>query len=125
MVCEKGHCGLVSEERCDCRSLFSSGSRRTGWREGASNAVKEAWKELGTDSTQVEPTTGKDACYFDGETQADMCSIKGLVPLPKSVTPKRIDDNANLYDFELSEDDLKSLDTGAYAPCCWDPTKEP
>lgn len=46
----------------------------------------------------------------------------GFVPLPKSVTPTRIEENADLYDFELSAEDMKSLDTGAYEPCTWDPT---
>ncbi|KAF2095376.1 Aldo/keto reductase [Rhizodiscina lignyota] len=47
---------------------------------------------------------------------------KGFVPLPKSVTKSRIEDNANVYDFELSDEDMKSLDTGEYSPCTWDPT---
>jgi diketogulonate reductase-like aldo/keto reductase len=47
---------------------------------------------------------------------------KGFVPLPKSVTPSRIDENADLYDFELTSEDMDSLATGEYAPCAWDPT---
>lgn len=47
----------------------------------------------------------------------------GFVPLPKSVTPSRIEENADVYDFELSAEDMKSLDTGKYEPCAWDPTK--
>ena len=47
---------------------------------------------------------------------------KGFVPLPKSVTPSRIEENADVYDFELTAEDMKSLETGAYAPCTWDPT---
>ncbi|MCJ1293162.1 hypothetical protein MMC34_004715 [Xylographa carneopallida] len=47
---------------------------------------------------------------------------QGLVPLPKSVTHSRIDENANVYDFELSGEEMKSLETGQYAPCSWDPT---
>lgn len=44
------------------------------------------------------------------------------MPLPKSVTYSRIEENANLYDFELSLEDMKSLETGEYSPCSWDPT---
>ena len=51
-----------------------------------------------------------------------LTSLQGFVPLPKSVTPSRIEENANIYDFELTEEEMKSLDTGAYAPCAWDPT---
>ncbi|KAK5138938.1 hypothetical protein LTR04_004043, partial [Oleoguttula sp. CCFEE 6159] len=31
---------------------------------------------------------------------------KGFVILPKSVTRSRIEENANLYDFELSAEDM-------------------
>ncbi|MCJ1235067.1 hypothetical protein MMC14_003031 [Varicellaria rhodocarpa] len=48
---------------------------------------------------------------------------KGLVPLPKSVTPARIEENAKLYDLELTDNEIKSLDTKEYAPVCWDPVK--
>jgi len=47
---------------------------------------------------------------------------KGFVPLPKSVTPKRIEENANVYDFELTADEMQSLETGKYEPSVWDPT---
>ncbi|ORY08067.1 NADP-dependent oxidoreductase domain-containing protein [Clohesyomyces aquaticus] len=46
----------------------------------------------------------------------------GFVPLPKSVTKSRIEENAQLYDFELTEEEMKKLDTGVYEPCAWDPT---
>ncbi|OLN85496.1 putative oxidoreductase C2F3.05c 1 [Colletotrichum chlorophyti] len=50
---------------------------------------------------------------------------KGYIPLPKSVTPARILANTEIYDFELSEEDVKSLETDEYAPVCWDPTVSP
>jgi diketogulonate reductase-like aldo/keto reductase len=49
----------------------------------------------------------------------------GFVPLPKSVTPKRIEENADIYDFELTQEEMKSLDTGKYERCAWDPTVSP
>jgi diketogulonate reductase-like aldo/keto reductase len=49
----------------------------------------------------------------------------GFVPLPKSVTLRRIEENADIYDFELTEEEMKSLDTGKYEPCAWDPTVSP
>jgi diketogulonate reductase-like aldo/keto reductase len=49
--------------------------------------------------------------------------IQGFVPLPKSERYSRIEENKEIYDFELDEEDMKSLDTGAYQPCTtWDPT---
>ncbi|KAI9372818.1 NADP-dependent oxidoreductase domain-containing protein [Aspergillus egyptiacus] len=47
---------------------------------------------------------------------------KGFVPLPKSVTPSRIKENAEVFDFELDEGDMAKLETGKYEPCAWDPT---
>ncbi|KAL9011520.1 MAG: hypothetical protein Q9173_003647 [Seirophora scorigena] len=47
---------------------------------------------------------------------------KGFVPLPKSATPSRIEENADLYGFELTDGEMKSLETDEYAPCAWDPT---
>ncbi|KAL9084459.1 MAG: hypothetical protein Q9159_005221 [Coniocarpon cinnabarinum] len=49
---------------------------------------------------------------------------KGSVPLPKSVTHERIIENADVYDFKLSEDDMGKLHTGVYEPSepNWDPT---
>ncbi|KAK9371552.1 aldo-keto reductase [Lipomyces chichibuensis] len=47
---------------------------------------------------------------------------KGFVPLPKSVTPSRIVENADVYDFELDAEDMKALDIDAYEPYAWDPT---
>ena len=32
------------------------------------------------------------------------------VPLPKSDTPSRIKDNADIYDFEISKEDMSKLD---------------
>ncbi|TPX16822.1 uncharacterized protein E0L32_003384 [Thyridium curvatum] len=50
---------------------------------------------------------------------------KGYVPLPKSVTPKRIADNAAVYGFSLTADEMKQLETDEYSPVCWDPCSTP
>jgi diketogulonate reductase-like aldo/keto reductase len=38
------------------------------------------------------------------------CLQKDWVPLPKSDTPERIVGNADVYGFELSAEDMKTLD---------------
>lgn len=50
---------------------------------------------------------------------------KGFVILPKSVTKSRIEENKEIYDFELSKEDMEALKTDKYEPCAWDPTKAP
>lgn len=37
------------------------------------------------------------------------CLQSGFIVLPKSVTPQRIEANADVYDFDLSESDMKKL----------------
>ncbi|KAL9093024.1 MAG: hypothetical protein Q9165_004162 [Trypethelium subeluteriae] len=49
-------------------------------------------------------------------------TTQGFVPLPKSITHSRIEENANVYDFELDDEDMKQLETSEYAPSAWDPT---
>ncbi|KAK3706136.1 hypothetical protein LTR37_012963 [Vermiconidia calcicola] len=50
---------------------------------------------------------------------------KNFVILPKSVTPKRIEENKEIYDFELNKEDMESLNTKQYSPSAWDPTTSP
>lgn len=35
---------------------------------------------------------------------------KGIVPLPKSVTPERIKNNLEVFDFEISKQDVERID---------------
>lgn len=49
---------------------------------------------------------------------------QGFVPLPKSATPQRIKENADIFDFELSDDEVNVLHTGEYSPTDWDPTTD-
>ncbi|KAG8747771.1 hypothetical protein FRC12_013995 [Ceratobasidium sp. 428] len=49
---------------------------------------------------------------------------KGYVPLPKSTHEERIAANANVYEFELSAQDMASLDAldqGAKGAVSWNP----
>ena len=38
------------------------------------------------------------------------CLQKGWVPLPKSDTPSRIEENADIYGFDLAKEDMDTLD---------------
>ena len=47
---------------------------------------------------------------------------KGAVPIPKSSHPQRIQENIEVFDFELSKDDMKILDSlNEDFRTCWDP----
>jgi diketogulonate reductase-like aldo/keto reductase len=48
---------------------------------------------------------------------------RGLVVIPKSANRARIFENADVFDFELSPDDMKRLDSlNENLRTCWDPT---
>ncbi len=50
----------------------------------------------------------------------------GVVVIPKSSHPGRIRENADFYDFEISPEDMKTLDNlGETSRFCWDPTGIP
>jgi diketogulonate reductase-like aldo/keto reductase len=51
---------------------------------------------------------------------------KGFVVIPKSSNPRRIIENAQLFDFELSDADMRALDAlDENLRTCWDPTNAP
>ena len=47
---------------------------------------------------------------------------RGLVPLVKSENPGRVEENSGIFGWEMSDEDVKALDSGGYEPCSWDPT---
>lgn len=52
------------------------------------------------------------------------CLQRGFVVLPKSVTPQRIVENAEVFDFEITQSDMKKLNSfDEYLVTGWDPTK--
>jgi diketogulonate reductase-like aldo/keto reductase len=54
------------------------------------------------------------------------CVQKDLVILPKSVTPERVQQNIDIFDFELDEEDMHRLaQLDQNLRTCWDPTHVP
>ncbi len=50
----------------------------------------------------------------------------GTVPLPKSKSPERISENAQVFDFQISPEDMKQLNAfHQNLRTCWDPTEIP
>ena len=45
------------------------------------------------------------------------CVQRGVVPLPKSVTPERIRENVEVFDFELSQEDIDRI--SGLTECGW------
>ncbi|KAF3924378.1 hypothetical protein AA313_de0203281 [Arthrobotrys entomopaga] len=67
---------------------------------------------------EVKERTGKSEAQILVRWSLQM----GFVPLPKSEKNERIGENANVFDFELTDEEVKKLDTGRYEPSSWDPT---
>jgi diketogulonate reductase-like aldo/keto reductase len=75
--------------------------------------VLEAYSPLGTGRHLGDPVVGEIADRL-GRTPAQVlirwCLQRDLVVLPKSTHRERIEANAQVFDFTLSEDDLAALD---------------
>ncbi len=72
----------------------------------------QAYSPLGTGKV-FEVQELKDFAAKYDTTVAKLClrwSLqKGFLPLPKSVTPKRIEANADIFDFNISDEDLQVI----------------
>jgi 2,5-diketo-D-gluconate reductase A len=72
----------------------------------------EAYSPLGTGSTLDDPTIGEIAKRLE-RTPAQVILRwhlqEGRVAIPKSVTPERIKGNLEVFDFALSDDDMRAI----------------
>jgi diketogulonate reductase-like aldo/keto reductase len=51
---------------------------------------------------------------------------RGLAVIPKSANPRRIFENADVFDFEITATDMQLLDRfNEDLRTCWDPTNAP
>lgn len=75
--------------------------------------VLQAYSPLATGRKLDDPTVGEVAKGYS-KTAAQVliryCLQKGWVPLPKSTHKERIVENTQLYDFEISAEDMATLD---------------
>ena len=74
----------------------------------------EAYSPLGTGSIFDNPVAQELAAIY-GKSVAQVALrwslLKGFLPLPKSVTPQNIEANLQIFDIELSAEDVAKLDT--------------
>lgn len=75
--------------------------------------VIEAYSPLVRNNKSYDETLVKIADGYEKSTAQVLvrwCLQRGFVPLPKSDNPGRIKENANVYDFEISAQNMKILD---------------
>lgn len=80
----------------------------------SNNILVEGWSPLGRGSLTGEVLIVELAAAYN-RSPAQICLRwalqNGVLPLPKSVTPERIVQNLNIFDFELSKEDMNRLNS--------------
>lgn len=75
--------------------------------------IVEAWSPLGTGRMLTNPDLQEIASHY-GKSVAQICIRwciqHDVLPLPKSVTPSRIEENRNVFDFEINTEDMQRID---------------
>jgi len=94
----KYHPGLLQRETVDlCRE---------------NDILVEAWSPLGSGKLLADETLQRMAAKYDksaAQLCIRFCLETGVLPLPKSVTPSRIVSNLEVFDFTISEEDMRYL----------------
>jgi diketogulonate reductase-like aldo/keto reductase len=77
------------------------------------NILVEAWSPLGCGKVLGDKRLGAIAEKY-GKSIAQLCIRYALqhevLPLPKSVTPERIKENTDIFDFEITTADMAEID---------------
>jgi len=72
----------------------------------------EAWSPLGTGAMLTRPELISIAEKYH-KSVAQLCVRfalqRGVIPLPKSVTPSRIEENLKVFDFTISDEDMAAI----------------
>ena len=81
------------------------------------NILIEAWSPLGT-GKMLDNETLKEIANKYNKSIAQLCIRwclqNNTLPLPKSVTPSRIKENAEIFDFVISDEDMKKINSMPY-----------
>lgn len=83
----------------------------------ANHIIVEAWSPLGTGEMLKNPQLNQLAASY-GRSAAQLCLRwclqNGVLPIAKSVTPARIRENTQIFDFSLSEADMALINAMPY-----------
>lgn len=83
----------------------------------ANGIAVEAWSPLGTGKMLSNETLMRIADKYErsvAQICIRWCLQNGTIPLPKSVTPSRIKENLNVFDFIISDEDMAVIDSMEY-----------
>lgn len=77
----------------------------------------EGWSPLGNGKMMKREPLRKMARHYDKTVDQlclRYCIQKKIIPLPKSVNPERIKENIDIFDFEITKEDIDELDKMPY-----------
>ncbi len=77
----------------------------------------EAWSPLGTGRMLTNETLMAIAKEYDksvAQLCVRWCLQNEVLPLPKSVTPSRIEENLNVFDFTIKDEDMETINAMEY-----------
>jgi len=93
------------------------------------NIIVEAYSPLTKGQKLNDPTLKKIALKYSKSTAQILIRYgidRNLVTLPKSVHENRIIENAEVFDFKIDDEDMKTLNgLDSYLVTGWDPTVVP
>ncbi|MGE4283951.1 MAG: aldo/keto reductase [Clostridia bacterium] len=81
------------------------------------SVLVEAWSPLGTGAMLSNPTLIQIAAKYQksvAQLCIRWCLQNGVLPLPKSITPSRIEENTKVFDFVISEEDMTVINSMEY-----------